>query len=163
MKFDPLIEYNKRNIFVQKLCGKYGSETSSRPVIFLNMRWKLVVCSLVPICFGNSQIAIQKSKLYKTLEYWFRDMLKVAFSEKRSGTSFSITFCVWFFKKNVSHVPFYYLTKFPCLIAFTSRDIGQYVYYICLLTSLWRHKVWNWSYLFNQAVLIHNQKVQTKT
>ena len=25
----------------------------------------------------------------------------------------------------------------------TSRNIGQYVYYNCLLTRLWRHKIWN--------------------
>ena len=25
----------------------------------------------------------------------------------------------------------------------TSRNIGQYGYYNCLLTSLWRHKTWN--------------------
>ena len=56
-----------------------------------------------------------------------------------SGTSFS-TFCAWFFKKNVTHVAFYKLTKFHCLIPFTSRDSGQYVYYDCLLTRMWRHK-----------------------
>ena len=32
MKFGHLIEYNKRNIFLQKLCRKCGSETSSRPI-----------------------------------------------------------------------------------------------------------------------------------
>ena len=31
MKFDQLIEYNKRNLFLQKLCRKWGWETSSRP------------------------------------------------------------------------------------------------------------------------------------
>ena len=36
MKFGQLIEYNKRNIFLQKLCGKWSRETSSRPLfIFL--------------------------------------------------------------------------------------------------------------------------------
>ena len=36
MKFGQLIEYNKRNFFLQKLCGKRGRETSSRPLfIFL--------------------------------------------------------------------------------------------------------------------------------
>ena len=52
----------------------------------------------------------------------------------------STTFCVWFFKKNVSHVTFYQLTKIFCPVAFTSWDIGQYVYYNCLLTRLWHHK-----------------------
>ena len=32
MKFGQLIEYNKRNIFLQKLCRKWGKETSSRPL-----------------------------------------------------------------------------------------------------------------------------------
>ena len=34
MKFGQLIEYNKRNIFLQKLYGKWGWETSPRPLIF---------------------------------------------------------------------------------------------------------------------------------
>ena len=38
MKFGQLIEYNKRNIFLQKLCGKRGGDTSSRPLfIFLKI------------------------------------------------------------------------------------------------------------------------------
>ena len=32
MKFGQLIEYNKRNIFLQKLCRKWDKETSSRPL-----------------------------------------------------------------------------------------------------------------------------------
>ena len=32
MKFGELIEYNKRNIFLQKLCRKWGRETSSKPL-----------------------------------------------------------------------------------------------------------------------------------
>ena len=32
MKFGQLIEYNKRNIFLQKLCRKWGKETSFRPL-----------------------------------------------------------------------------------------------------------------------------------
>ena len=35
MKFGQLIEHNKRNIFSQKLCGKWGRETSSRPFFIL--------------------------------------------------------------------------------------------------------------------------------
>ena len=33
MKFGQLIEYNKRNIFLQKLCRKWGKETSFRPLL----------------------------------------------------------------------------------------------------------------------------------
>ena len=32
MKLGELIVYNKRNIFLQKLCRKLGRETSSRPL-----------------------------------------------------------------------------------------------------------------------------------
>ena len=32
MKFGQLIEYSKKNIFLQKLCRKWGKETSSRPL-----------------------------------------------------------------------------------------------------------------------------------
>ena len=33
MKFGQLIEYNKKNILLQKLCGKRGRKTSSRPLL----------------------------------------------------------------------------------------------------------------------------------
>ena len=32
IKLGQLIEYNKRNIFLQKLCKTWGTETSSRPL-----------------------------------------------------------------------------------------------------------------------------------
>ena len=32
IKLGQLIEYKKRNIFLEKLCGKWGRETSSRPL-----------------------------------------------------------------------------------------------------------------------------------
>ena len=34
IKFGQLIEYNKSNIFVQKLSGKWGRKNSSRPLLF---------------------------------------------------------------------------------------------------------------------------------
>ena len=40
IKFGQLIEYNKRNIFLQKLCGKWGRETSSRPLFIF---WKSLI------------------------------------------------------------------------------------------------------------------------
>ena len=62
---------------------------------------------------------------------------------KSSGTGFSTTFCVWLFKKHICHATFYYVTKFHCLVAFTSRDIRQYVYCSYLFPGLWCHKCWN--------------------
>ena len=32
MKFGQLMEYNKRKIFLQKFCRKWGIETSTRPL-----------------------------------------------------------------------------------------------------------------------------------
>ena len=32
IKLGQLIEYNKRNVFLQKLCGKWGRETSPKPL-----------------------------------------------------------------------------------------------------------------------------------
>ena len=40
VKFDQLIEYNKRNIFLRKSCGKWGGETSSRPLFIF---WKSLI------------------------------------------------------------------------------------------------------------------------
>ena len=40
MKFGQLIEYYKRDIFLQKLCGKWGRETSSRPLLIF---WKSLI------------------------------------------------------------------------------------------------------------------------
>ena len=67
-------------------------------------------------------------------------MLNFNFSEKDLGPvppSYFVYDCL----RKTSHVTFYQLTKFHCLIAFTSPNIGQYVYYNCLLTRLWRHKI----------------------
>ena len=62
MKLRQLIEYNKRKIFLQKLCRKWGRETSSRPLAWikkLNIRQMQVVCSLVSIYFDSPQFGIQ--------------------------------------------------------------------------------------------------------
>ena len=86
MKHDQLIEYNKRNIYLQKLCWKWERETSSRPLfIFWKRlkRGKRIVCSLVSIYVSIAlNLAYNKNKLYKTSDYWFRDMLNFNFSEK---------------------------------------------------------------------------------
>ena len=88
MKFGRLIEYSKIYIFLQKLCRKWGSETSSRPLIFfkkLNIRWKQVVCSLVWIYLESRNLPYNNSKLYKNFDYWSRDMPNFNFSEKGLG------------------------------------------------------------------------------
>ena len=42
---------------------------------------------------------------------------------------------------NTFYVRFFKIVS--CVIAFTSRDIGQYVYFNCLLARLWYHKFRN--------------------
>ena len=48
-----------------------------------------------------------------------------------------------FWRKIFLLIFLYWLTKFHCLVAFTSLGIVQYVYCNCLLTSLWRRNFWN--------------------
>ena len=43
-----------------------------------------------------------------------------------------------------------------------SLDIKQYMYYECLLTRLWRHKIWNQHFLSNQVVFSTWRKSQDK-
>ena len=38
-KFGQVIKYNKRNIFLRKSCGKWGRETSSRPLFVFQKRF----------------------------------------------------------------------------------------------------------------------------
>ena len=63
MKFGQLTDYSMRNNFLQKLCGKWGSGTSPRPLFIflkkLKMKWKQVVCSLVSVYFDCPELAIQ--------------------------------------------------------------------------------------------------------
>ena len=80
-----LIEYNKRNIFLQKLGRKWGREISSRPLfIFLkSLIWRSAAS------FQYISIALHlrcnKNKQYKTLGHWVEDMLNFNFSEKCLG------------------------------------------------------------------------------
>ena len=62
IKFGQLIEYNKRNIFLQKLWKNEARRLVPDLFSFfkknLNMRWKQVVWSLVSIYFHSPQVAI---------------------------------------------------------------------------------------------------------
>ena len=105
MKFGQLIEYNKRKIFLQKLCRRWDREASSRLfilkkcLIWGKSKWSAAYFQYISIALS---LGYNKSKLYKMLDYWSRDMLNFNFPEKGSWASFSTTFCVWFFKKNIS-------------------------------------------------------------
>ena len=99
-----------------------------------------------------------ETKLQTTCIYLKKAFLK---NKKRSTTSLPASFSAWFLKKNISLVIFFYLAEIQCLVAFTLRDIGQYVYCNSLLTRLWR-KFWDSPYLSNQAVFLTSPKSQSK-
>ena len=135
-----LIECNMRNIFVEKSYPKCCGETVPRTFL-KNQIW--------------AYFWINRLKFYVVCFYWwqvegYRNILKLSWrplaftsykaflkNRKRSGISLRTSFSAWFLKKNLSLVIFYELTKFYCLVAFTSWDLGQYVYCSCLLTSFW--------------------------
>ena len=62
-------------------------------------------------------------------------MLNFDFLEKGVGIV-SLPHFVYDFSRKMFLMFLYLLTKFHCVIAFTSRDIDKYVYYNCLLTRL---------------------------
>ena len=61
-------------------------------------------------------------------------MLNLNFPEKGLGLVSPPHF-VYNFSRKMFLILYSTNTKYHCLIAFTSRDIGQYVYYNCLLTG----------------------------
>ena len=68
-------------------------------------------------------------------------MLISNFPEKGLGLVFAPDFLDNFFKKNVSHVYMLLTEQISLSDTFVSQVIGQYVYYNCLLTRLWHHKI----------------------
>ena len=106
MEFVQLIEYNKRNSFLKN----HVQNDVGRLVLDLV---SAAYFQYISIAFN---LAYNNNKLYKTLDYWSRDILNFNFLEK-SGNSFFTTPCLWFFKKNVSHIIFSLQTKFHCWIA----------------------------------------------
>ena len=89
IKLGQLIEYSRRNIFLQKLCRKWGWETSSRPLLIFKKclirgksKWSAASFQYISIALN---LGYNKNKLYKTLDYWSRDMCNFNFPEKGLG------------------------------------------------------------------------------
>ena len=107
MKLGQLIEYNKRNIFLQKLCGKWGRETSPSPLftfwkswVWGKRKWSAAYFQYVSISFN---LVYNKNKLYETLNNWSRDMLNFDFSYKDLGLV-SPSYFVYDFSRKMSLV-----------------------------------------------------------
>ena len=80
-------------------------------------------------------LTVNKNKLYKTFRYWSRDMLNFDFLKKGLGIVSPPGF-VYDYEEKSPRIIFYQLAKFYWVIAFTSWDSGQYVYWNCLLNRL---------------------------
>ena len=65
-----------------------------------------MVWALVSIYFDSPQFSMQKNRLYKTLDYWFRDVHNFNISGKALGLV-SLSYFVNDFKENVFQVIFY--------------------------------------------------------
>ena len=112
MKFGQLTEYNKINIFLQDSCRKWGRETSSRPFFVFKKAIYEVKASALQLAFTSSALQFQyisialnlannKNKMYKTPDYWSKDMLNFDFSKKGLGLVSPPHFVHDFFSRKV--------------------------------------------------------------
>ena len=104
IEIGQLLENNKRNIFLQKLCGKWGRETSFRPLFIFSKsliggksKWSAASFQYISIAL---KLLYNKNKLYKTLDHWSRDMANFKFSEKCLGVV-SPSYFVYDFSRKV--------------------------------------------------------------
>ena len=140
MKFGQLIGCYMRNIFLEKSYTKCGGWTSPRSFsekLKLNILW-INSLSFYTVCFycmqswGPSKYMktnLKTTCFYLILSFFLHNLKKKIFLLLHSIK----------------------LTKFHCLVAFTSWDVGQDLYCNCLLTRLWRHKFSSQPYLSNQV------------
>ena len=128
VKFDQLIEYNMRNVFLEISDTKYGGRASPR-LFYKKSKLSISLDQQSEILWSLFLLYVQV-EVYQNmwkLRYWpLAFTLYKAFSknEMRSRTSLSTSFAASFLKKTISHGIFHWLTMFHCLIAFTSWDIG---------------------------------------
>ena len=89
MKFGRLIEYKQRKIFIQKIFTKWGRWTRTRPPFVFQNSFISCKSKWCVTWFQHTSIALNlaysKNKLYKTLDYWFRNILNFNFLEKDIG------------------------------------------------------------------------------
>ena len=146
MKYGQLIEFNMRNIFLENHTQNMVEKLFPDPFVKNQNRGYLWINSLKfnTVCFqcmpSSGLPKYFQAKLQTTCFYLIQ-----RFSKKQKGLELASLphFLLGFWKKNISLVIFYYLTKFHCLFGFTSWDIGQYMYCNCLLTRFWRNQFYN--------------------
>ena len=140
MEFAQLIEYNKRNIFPQKLCRKWGTETSYRPLFtfYKSLIWcesKLSVAYFQYILTALN-LPCNKNKLYKTLSYLSGDMLNFIFLEKRLGLVSPPRFVYDFSEKMFLMLHSINWPNFIALLLLLLEILDN----MCITDWLWRHQ-----------------------
>ena len=149
MKFHEIWSINgikQGKYFLQKLSGKWVTETSSIPLFIF---WKTLISGKRKWCAAYFQyisiglnFAYHKNKPYKTLDYWVKDMLNFNFSEKRLGLVSSPHIVYDFSGKmflmlhSVNWLDF--IIWLPLLLKILELCVSQL--FVCLL---WHHEIWN--------------------
>ena len=131
MKPGQLIEYNLRNIFLEKSYANVVEKLVPGPFL-KNQNWAVsIFWSFIYFGFIVCQVENYRNWLKLRCRLLVFTFYKAFLKNKKwSGTSLPASFFARFLKKNISLVTFYCLTKLQCLVVFTSWDIGQYVYSI---------------------------------
>ena len=114
IKCGPLIEYNKRNIFLQKHAENEVGRLVRDLFLFFEKASFKAKASVLHLNFNIIRYPLtwlyNKIKLYKTLDCWFRDMLSFHFLEKGLRIIFSPPHFVYDFLRNV-FLTFYYINS----------------------------------------------------
>ena len=153
-----MIEYDKKNIFIQKSCRKWDRETSSETLfIFLKSfilsesKWSAAWFHYVLMAL---KLAYNKNKQLKTLHYWSRDILNFEFLDKGLGLVSPPHFVYTFSPKMYLKL---YSVNWPSFIVWLPFLL-EILNDIC--TAI---KFQIYLNLSNQVVFIHDQKVNTRT
>ena len=148
MKFGQFVEYNLRNIFLEKSYTDCGGETIPRSFfkkskLSISLDQYSKVLNILLLLLGNSRTI--KIDWNLAADHLHLPQIKRFFKKTKRRLELVCLphFLHGFWSKNISLVIFFYLTKLQYLVAFTSWDIGRYVYCNSLLTRLWRNKFWD--------------------
>ena len=129
MKFDQLVdEQNEQHCFLKnhtKMLWRNYSETVLSKIKIEHSSW-LMVQSFTQFILIVCQVTDYLNILKLSCRLLAFTSYKTFLKNKKSVTLLAL-FSAQFLKNNISHVILYQLTKFNCLVAFTSRDIGQLV------------------------------------
>ena len=125
------MKYNVRNTFLQKSSSHPENEVPRLvPVLFLffkkhYIRKNQVVRTIVFTYFGRPPLGHAIQTNFLTFQTVNPEIFSTLIFIKEYGTSFSTTICLWFFKKNIAHVIFYYLKNFIVWLSLLLEILGD--------------------------------------